>query len=196
MKSIIITLSIVVVAIIIGLTAFYFFQTDLKDIKISQPLNANGAVSTSSADNTSSITSTSTRDDLNLINATKNTGTFKIFSIMIRYAGLETMLKDQGPYTILAPTDSSFGKLDKSTSQKLLSDKQYLADMIKNHIIDGAYTYSELKQRESIQSISGNKLIINSKNTTTTINGANIISQDIMATNGIIQGIDSVLLNK
>jgi uncharacterized surface protein with fasciclin (FAS1) repeats len=115
----------------------------------------------------------------------------------VKAANYDTMLTTGGPYTILAPTDEAFNKLPAGTMESLAKDKPKLTGVVKNHVISGKYTTDELVKMGTVSTLDGKRLkVTKASDGSVMIDGARIVKPDIQAKNGIIQGIDAVLIPK
>ncbi|XP_053404958.1 transforming growth factor-beta-induced protein ig-h3-like [Mercenaria mercenaria] len=122
------------------------------------------------------------------------------FTTLVSYvtkAGLVGTLNN-GTFTIFAPTDAAFNKLDAATKTALENDNSLLKDALLYHVISGNVPSSAASNELKITMANGKDARINiyshSGNNVVTIQG-NVISQfDLNASNGIIHVIDSVML--
>ena len=109
----------------------------------------------------------------------------------IKAAGLVEALKGKGPLTVFAPNDDAFAKLPKGTVEELLkpANRDKLTAILTYHVVPGKI----LLATQSPLTLQGQALAI--KNTgVTEVNGAKVLAADIIASNGVIQVIDTVLL--
>ena len=114
----------------------------------------------------------------------------------IQAAGLVGTLKSDGPFTVFAPTNSAFSKLPASTVNQLLkpANKDQLVSILSYHVVPGAITSGQLAgRRRSVQTLQGSSVRIDGTNGVG-VDGANVLVADVVASNGIIHVIDSVLL--
>lgn len=127
----------------------------------------------------------------------KDGASFSILSRAIEAAGLEDVLGGAGPNTIFAPTDEAFTKLPKGTLDKLMlpENKEKLRQLLSYHVIPGEFLSSSLKEGE-LKTASGDKVKIEISAKKVKINDAKVVNQDLVASNGIIQVIDEVLIPK
>jgi uncharacterized surface protein with fasciclin (FAS1) repeats len=91
------------------------------------------------------------------------------------------------------PTDAAFARLDATQWEALHKDKEQLARMLRYHLIHGKVKVTEVKPG-STKSAAGPLLRLASDNGMVTVNGARVTESDLAADNGIIHGIDAVLL--
>lgn len=125
--------------------------------------------------------------------ATKDLGTLVK---TLKAAGLVDTLEEEGPFTILAPTNAAFTKLPPGKLQSLMmpQNKEQLAGILKYHIVRGKYTADRIASRRSLRTLAGKSLTIEKTNGGLTIDGAAITQKDIICANGVIQMIDTVLI--
>lgn len=128
-----------------------------------------------------------------LVETASTSGTFKTFLAAARAAGISETLKNSGPYTVFAPSDSAFGKLPPGTMSSLMKDKTRLAEMISYHVIPGKVTVADVKPGK-VRTIQGESLTLTSDNGKVTVDSANVIQSDLMADNGVIHEIDTVVM--
>jgi uncharacterized surface protein with fasciclin (FAS1) repeats len=136
----------------------------------------------------------STQDKDIVVNAV-NAGNFTLLSNALKAADLVTTYKGIGPFTFFAPTDDAFRKLPKGKLESLLKDRPKLAAIINSHVMKGAVLAKDLKTTDS-RNIQGLALRFEARDEGMTVNGARVTKQEIEASNGIIHGIDTVLMPK
>lgn len=110
-------------------------------------------------------------------------------------AGLVGALQGEGPLTVFAPTDAAFAKLGDETIANLLlpENKDQLAGILKYHVISGKVKSEDLAgQTLTATTLNG---IVNVDGTNgVKVNDATVIQADIMASNGVIHVVDTVLI--
>jgi uncharacterized surface protein with fasciclin (FAS1) repeats len=118
------------------------------------------------------------------------------FGETVRVAGLSDLLKSDGPYTVFAPAEGAFGALQAGTLDDLMKpgSKAALQALVRYHIVPGKFTAADLKGKTSLQTLDGDTLDVRSVDNVITINGARILTADMMATNGVIHVIGRVLM--
>jgi uncharacterized surface protein with fasciclin (FAS1) repeats len=127
-----------------------------------------------------------------LVNVEKNMTTLKKG---VHASGLDQVLSGKGPYTVFAPTDMAFEKLDKGILDNLLKpeNKTKLADLINHHVVEGKINFKDLKDGEKLKTVNGKTLIVHVKDGHTTVDGAKIQGHDVQATNGVIHSLETVM---
>ncbi|NJR17769.1 MAG: beta-Ig-H3/fasciclin [Calothrix sp. CSU_2_0] len=121
---------------------------------------------------------------------------FNTLTSLIQTAGLESTLQ-QGQYTIFAPTDTAFAALPQETLQNLQKpeNKAILTRILQYHVVPGQLTASQLKTGE-LQTVEKRpvNVQVNTDANQITVNNAQVIQADIQANNGVIHGINQVLI--
>ena len=122
-------------------------------------------------------------------------GSFTTLVTAVKAAGLVETLKGPGPYTVFAPTDEAFAKIPQATLEALLADKEALAKVLTYHVVPGKVTSSDLVDSRVLraQTVQGQSLNIDARSGVR-VNDANVVKADIMASNGIVHVIDTVLM--
>lgn len=121
-------------------------------------------------------------------------GRFNYLVRAIGIVGAEEEAMSGGPYTVFAPIDSAIEMYGDAEIEAVAADADLLAEGLLLHIFDGVWTSQSDVETGYALSISGVPAFVEFKNGTAYINGARVISADIMATNGVIHAIDDVAL--
>ena len=111
-------------------------------------------------------------------------------------ADLAETLKGEGPFTVFAPTNAAFDKLPAGTVDELLKpeNKQKLTDILLYHVVPGSVLAADVVNLTEAQTVLGQTVAITSDMGSVMINDAKVTATDIMADNGVIHVIDTVLL--
>ena len=121
-------------------------------------------------------------------------GSFKTLATALQAAGLVDTLKGKGPFTVFAPTDEAFAKIPKSDLDALLKDKAKLTAVLTYHVVAGQVMAKDVKAGK-VKSVQGTELTLGTTGGVT-VDGAKVIKADIVADNGVIHVIDSVVIPK
>lgn len=121
-------------------------------------------------------------------------GSFKTLATALSAAGLVDTLKGKGPFTVFAPTDEAFAKIPKSDLDALLKDKAKLTSILTYHVVAGKLMAADIKAGK-IKTIQGSEVTV-STSMGVSIDNAKVIKTDIVADNGVIHVIDTVLMPK
>jgi uncharacterized surface protein with fasciclin (FAS1) repeats len=127
-----------------------------------------------------------------LLNVEKDMTTLKK---SVHASGLDQVLSGNGPFTVFAPTDIAFGKLDKGTMENLLKpeNKPKLTDLLNRHVVAGKITFKDLKDGEKLKTVNGKELLVHVKDGYTTVDGSKILGHDVQASNGVIHSVETVM---
>ena len=121
-------------------------------------------------------------------------GDFKTLAVALEKAGLIDTLKGKGPFTVFAPTDAAFAKVPKKDLDALLADKSKLASVLTYHVVPGTVMARDVKAGK-VKTVQGSNLTLSTSDGVK-VDGANVVKTDIVADNGVIHVIDSVVLPK
>ena len=123
-------------------------------------------------------------------------GKFKTLVTAVEAAGLVETLKGKGPFTVFAPTDEAFAKIDSATLADLLKpeNKDKLAAILTYHVVAGKVMSSDIKGNMEAPTVNGKTLSIKLNYGKVMINDATVVVPDVNADNGVIHIIDKVLL--
>ena len=121
-------------------------------------------------------------------------GSFTTLAAALDAAGLIETLKGEGPFTVFAPTDEAFAKLPEGTVESLLEDIPTLTQILTYHVVSGKVDASQVVNLDNAKTVNGESLTIAVDGGTVMVDGAKVVTTDIMASNGIIHVIDSVVL--
>jgi uncharacterized surface protein with fasciclin (FAS1) repeats len=120
-------------------------------------------------------------------------GQFKTLATALEAAGLVETLKGAGPFTVFAPTDEAFAKIPQADLQALLADKAKLTKVLTYHVVAGKVTAADVVKLKQAKTVEGQSIKIDTSDGVK-VDGANVVKTDIMASNGVIHIIDSVIL--
>lgn len=128
-----------------------------------------------------------------VVNTDKNMTTLKKG---VHASGLDQVLSSSDPFTVFAPTDLAFGKLDKTVIENLLKpeNKTKLTDLLNFHVVHGQLNFKDLKDGEKLKTVNGKELLVNVKDGNVSIEGASIQHHDVKTSNGVIHALDTVMI--
>jgi uncharacterized surface protein with fasciclin (FAS1) repeats len=140
-------------------------------------------------------------DPMHLVQAKRSTivetaisaGQFNTLVRAVQEAGLVDTLNGKGPFTVFAPTDQAFAKLPAGTIEALLQDKQKLASILTYHVVPGKIMAGQVRPGQ-VETVQGQSLNISTKGGAVMVDNAKVIKTDIVASNGVIHVIDTVVL--
>jgi len=134
----------------------------------------------------------------NIVDTAIGAGSFTTLVAAVSAAGLVETLKGAGPFTVLAPSDSAFAKLPAGTVEGLVKPeaKGALTGILTYHVIAGKHLAADVMKMTSAATVNGQLVEVKFTDGKVFINGATVVSADIVCDNGVIHVIDSVLLPK
>ena len=123
-------------------------------------------------------------------------GSFKTLAAALTAAGLIDTLKGPGPFTVFAPTDAAFAKLPAGTVDDLLKpeNKAKLTSVLTYHVVPGKVKAADVVKLTEAKTVQGQSVKIMVAEGKVKVDGATVTATDVMASNGVIHVIDSVIL--
>ncbi len=121
-------------------------------------------------------------------------GSFKTLATALTAAGLIDTLKGKGPFTVFAPTDEAFAKIPKADLDALLKDKAKLTAVLTYHVVPGTVMAKDVKAGK-VKTVQGSEITVATTGGVT-VDSAKVTKTDIVASNGVIHVIDSVIMPK
>uniref|UniRef100_A0A8C7ZZQ7 Periostin, osteoblast specific factor b n=1 Tax=Oryzias sinensis TaxID=183150 RepID=A0A8C7ZZQ7_9TELE len=119
----------------------------------------------------------------------KQNGNFKIFLSLMEAAGLTDVLRQEGSFTLFAPSDKAFASLATRDLELLKSNKNALKTILLYHLTNAVFVSGglEVGVTNLLKSLQGSSL------NTTQVNSVKVPEADIMATNGVVHFVNQVL---
>ena len=128
----------------------------------------------------------------------------------LKAADLVTALQGDGPFTVFAPTNDAFAKVDAATLTSLLEpkNKEALANILTYHVVSGKLTATDVvaalkagKGKVELKALNGQTLTVIQKDDKIWLQDQNgnyseIVATDVMGSNGVIHVINSVVMPK
>ncbi len=128
-----------------------------------------------------------------IIETAKEAGKFTTLIAAVEAAGLTETLNGKGPFTVFAPSDAAFKKVNKADLDALLKDAKKLKSILTYHVVPGKIDAKDVKTGE-IKTVQGTTLATAVKDKDVTVNRAKVVQANISASNGMIHVIDTVLM--
>ena len=134
--------------------------------------------------------------EMDIVDTAVSAGDFQTLAAALEAAGLIDTLKGDGPFTVFAPTDEAFSKLPAGTVEYLLKPENIdeLTAILTYHVVPGAVTAEQVVTLTEAETVNGQSVDISLAESTVMVDTATVVATDIMATNGVIHVIDSVIL--
>jgi len=134
--------------------------------------------------------------DENIVDTAVAAGNFTTLVAALKAAGLIGTLEGPGPFTVFAPTDAAFAKLPAGTLDNLLKpeNKAQLIQILTYHVVAGKMTSGQLTKLNEAKTVNGQMIPVKLSGRTVSVDGADVATADITASNGLIHVIDAVML--
>ncbi|HYM95148.1 MAG TPA: fasciclin domain-containing protein [Chitinophagaceae bacterium] len=120
----------------------------------------------------------------------------KSLSIMVRSlkaADLEEVLNGHGPFTILAPVNMAFSKLEPGVFDELMkpSNKEKLSAIMSFHVVTGK-NLADMNNGQKLKTVNGQELSVTVRDGEVYINGAKLLARNMQGSNGVVHSMDAV----
>lgn len=134
----------------------------------------------------------------NIIQTAIAAGSFTTLVKAVTEAGLVDTLSGPGPFTVFAPSDEAFAKLDSEVLNSILADKDQLTKLLTYHVIPGKVMAADVvaMMGGEVATVNGEKVTItvSADHSKVMVNDSNVVQTDIDCDNGVIHVIDTVLV--
>ena len=134
----------------------------------------------------------------NLYDTLAAAGNYKTFLSLVDKANVQQLKSMPGPFTVFAPTDAAFANVPQATMDKIMGDPAIVRDVVYFHITPGKYLAKDLPALKECKTLcptaNAGVMKFTMVGDKYMVNDANIVKADMMATNGVAQGIDAVML--
>ena len=130
-----------------------------------------------------------------IVDTAVSAGQFNTLATALKVAGLVDTLKGAGPFTVFAPTDAAFAKIPKADLDALLANKAKLTAVLTYHVVAGKVMAKDVKAGP-VKSVEGKSFMVKIDAGKVMVDNALVTKTDIVADNGVIHVIDSVIIPK
>jgi uncharacterized surface protein with fasciclin (FAS1) repeats len=134
----------------------------------------------------------------NLYDTLAAAGNYKTFLSLVDKANVKELKSMPGPFTVFAPTDAAFANVPQATKDKIMGDPAIVRDVVFFHITPGKYLAKDLPALKECKTLcptdNAGVMKFTMMGDKYLVNDANIVKADMIATNGVAQGIDAVML--
>lgn len=132
-----------------------------------------------------------------ILGTLRSRGHFTTLLKALDAAGMAKLLATPGPFTVFAPSDAAFAALPGGTLDRLLKPENQpeLKMVLGYHLTAGRLTTQELSSPVSaVKMSSGLTVTLKKQGDAVTVNDAHVTEPNIATDNGVVQGVDQVLL--
>jgi transforming growth factor-beta-induced protein len=169
----------------------------MKRIRTAFALLVVAALAAATLGATASASTASRSDgDKNIVQTAVSAGQFTTLASLLTKAGLVDTLSTGGPFTVFAPTDAAFAKVPQATLDALGKNPALLKSVLLYHVVPGRVTAADVVKLSSAKTLEGRSLSIKTAGGSVYVDKAKVTTPDVMASNGVIHVIDSVLIPK
>ena len=131
---------------------------------------------------------------MNIVETAISAGSFNTLVAAVKAAGLVETLSGEGPFTVFAPTDEAFAEIPEDQLNALLADKEALTAVLTYHVVSGKVMSGDVVKLSSAETVNGQSVDIKVMDGKVMIDGAQVVTADVEATNGVIHVINKVIL--
>ena len=132
-------------------------------------------------------------NDKNIVEIAQGTGSLSTLVDALVAADLTEALSGEGPFTVFAPSNDAFAKLDPDVLNNIISTPSLLTSLLQYHVAGAALTSDRLNG--TVQTLLSGQTLEAVNAGGVTINGtSNVTTSDVLASNGVIHVIDEVLI--
>jgi len=137
---------------------------------------------------------------VNLYDTLAAAGNYKTFLSLVDKGNDQELKSMQGPFTVFAPTDAAFANVPQATLDKIMGDPAIVRDVVYFHITPGKYLVKDLPALRECKTMcpteNAGVMKFNKISGKYMVSEATIVQPDMLATNGVAQGINAVMLPK
>lgn len=135
-------------------------------------------------------------EEASIIGVARAAGSFGTLLAAVDAAGLTHDLMGEGPFTVFAPTDEAFADLPAGTVESLLepANRSRLQEILTYHVVSGRLYGADLLEARSVSTLAGPSVDVRLAGGRVVAGGAEVVSANIDASNGVVHVIDAVLI--
>jgi len=130
---------------------------------------------------------------VNLADTIASNPALSTLNTLVVQAGLTDTLKSGGPFTVFAPTNDAFKAVPATAMADLAKHPEKLKDVLTYHVIPGKTMAADVKNSNA-KTVNGATVALSKAGDFVTIESAAVVTADLVATNGVIHTVDTVLM--
>jgi len=124
----------------------------------------------------------------------ENDGRFSVLLTALEVTELTDTVRNGGPFTLFAPTDSAFGTLPPGTVEALVADPATLTQILLYHVIDGRASSFDLIRDSATATLQGDSLLVAWSYDAVSVNQIPVAQANVPAGNGLIHVLEAGVL--
>ena len=143
----------------------------------------------------STETAAEAMEEANILDTLKRADGFDTFVSAVEAAGMAETLQGEGPFTVFAPTQEAFNRMDQNVLNDLMKpeNKEALAQVVGIHVFEGNYSYDDLTDGMELTNLAGMTLPVTVDGDSKMIAGDLIVGSDIESSNGVIHVPNNII---
>ncbi|XP_017293516.1 transforming growth factor-beta-induced protein ig-h3 [Kryptolebias marmoratus] len=118
---------------------------------------------------------------------------FSLLVGAIQTAGMTELLNQQGSLTFFAPTNEAFSAMPQADLNNLMRNDQQVSALLRYHLGEGMLVSGGISSHTRLDPLQGEKLELGVRNFTVYVNKVPVVDADLMATNGVVHAINSII---
>jgi len=131
--------------------------------------------------------------DKNIVEIAQQTPELSTLVDALVAANLTGALSGDGPFTVFAPTNAAFAKLDADVLNNIIANPALLTSLLQYHVVSGDVKSTDLSNGPVQTLLSGQTVDVDISSGVTLNGSSKVTTADIDASNGVIHIIDEVL---
>ncbi|MGB7338879.1 MAG: phosphate ABC transporter substrate-binding protein PstS family protein [Phototrophicaceae bacterium] len=131
--------------------------------------------------------------DGTIVDVAAGNADFSTLVSLVDAAGLVDTLNSEGPFTVFAPTNAAFEAVPQATLDYLAANPDLLIATLTYHVV-GAQVMAADVATGDVETVQGGSIAVVADDMGVTVDGVPVTATDIVASNGVIHVIESVLI--
>jgi transforming growth factor-beta-induced protein len=119
---------------------------------------------------------------------------YSTLASLLAAADLVSALQGDGPFTVFAPTNAAFAALSAATLAAVGNDVKLLTSILTYHVVPAVLPSTILEDGAMAPTLNGADITVSIMDGTVMVSGAMVVDPNILASNGIVHGIDTVMM--
>ncbi len=134
--------------------------------------------------------------DRDIAGVTTSKQSLTVFRELLEICDCAEKLQGDGPFTVIAPTDTGFDKLDEEFLRTIFEgrDQDLAREIVEYHTIPGRYLLDDMTDEQVLTTVSNQTLVLRVENGLVFVNGNELQVADVITENGVMHTIDAVMI--
>ena len=131
-----------------------------------------------------------------LVDTVMSVHQFDTFLMLVRDADLTFNLKGSGPFTVFAPTNEAFENMPAGMLERIHGSKPRLRRFVLHHVVRGSWTAEQAVRAHGLVALDGSTIPTRNMNGRGMIGSGHFALTNVRTSNGMLHGIDTVVIPK